>query len=226
LIEYPSERNYHIFYQLCAGVPAAERKELGLSSWKDFYYLNQGGLGVIKDVDDGAEFAITQQALSTIGVSVSTQWYSIILFHIYGIDQSVFRDIFKICSAILHIGNIKVTSARDEAQIDDADPALVQASNLLGIKPADFKKWMVKKQIITRSEKIISNVNQYQATVSRDSIAKFMYSMLFDWLVKVVNKNLAKDEDQRDTFIGVLDIYGFEHFKKNSFEQFCIVSFC
>ncbi|KAJ3407393.1 Myosin type-2 heavy chain 1, partial [Chytridiales sp. JEL 0842] len=201
-----TERNYHIFYQLCAAVPGAERKELGLSKWNDFYYLNQGGTGTIPGFDDAAEFAVTQQALSTIGISVNTQW-----------------EIFKICAALLHIGNIKINASRDEAQVSDDDPALIQAAKLLGIDKSDFRKWIVKKQIVTRSEKIVTNLNQYQATVGRDSVAKYIYSMLFDWLVKVVNKNLApKEELANQTFIGVLDIYGFEHFKKNSFEQFCI----
>ncbi|KAI8847709.1 P-loop containing nucleoside triphosphate hydrolase protein [Chytridium lagenaria] len=201
-----TERNYHIFYQLCAAVPAAERKELGLGKWSDFFYLNQGGTGTIPGIDDVAELAITQKALSTIGISVSTQW-----------------DIFKICAALLHIGNIKITANRDEAQIADDDPALILATTLLGLNKQEFRKWIVKKQIITRSEKITSNLNQYQANIGRDSVAKFIYSMLFDWLVKVVNSNLSRDSsDDGLTFIGVLDIYGFEHFKKNSFEQFCI----
>ncbi|KAJ3117374.1 Myosin type-2 heavy chain 1 [Phlyctochytrium bullatum] len=170
--------------ELCAAVPAAERKELGLGRWSDYYYLNQGGTGTIPGFDDAAEFAVTQQALSTIGISVSTQW--------------------------------------DEALVADDDPALIQATKLLGLNKNDFKKWIVKKQIITRSEKIVTSLNQYQATVGRDSVAKFIYSMLFDWLVKIINKNLARDEQLNQTFIGVLDIYGFEHFKKNSFEQFCI----
>ncbi|KAJ3117103.1 Myosin type-2 heavy chain 1 [Phlyctochytrium bullatum] len=201
-----TERNYHIFYQLCAAVPAAERKELGLGKWSDFFYLNQGGTGTIPGVDDVAELAITQQALSTIGISVSTQW-----------------DIFKICAALLHIGNIKINATREEAQIADDDPALNFATTLLGLSKSEFRKWIVKKQIITRSEKITTNLNQYQAVVGRDSIAKYIYSMLFDWLVKVVNNNLTREASEENlTFIGVLDIYGFEHFKKNSFEQFCI----
>ncbi|ORY51880.1 hypothetical protein BCR33DRAFT_712079 [Rhizoclosmatium globosum] len=204
-----SERNYHIFYQLCAAVPAAERKELGLGRWNDFYYLNQGGSGAIHGFDDQAEFAVTQQALSTIGISVSMQW-----------------SIFKICAALLHIGNIKITNNRDEAQISDDDPALALATKLLGVNKDDFKKWILKKQMTTRSEKITSNLNAYQATVGRDSIAKYIYTLLFDWLVKIINKNLWREEaeDSREggSFIGVLDIYGFEHFKKNSFEQFCI----
>ncbi|KAI8803826.1 P-loop containing nucleoside triphosphate hydrolase protein [Cladochytrium replicatum] len=205
IMQPATERNYHIFYQMCAAVPAAERKELGLGSWDSFHYLNQGGSGTIPGVDDAAEFAITQKALSTIGTSVSTQW-----------------DIFKLCAGLLHIGNIKVTAVRDEAQIADDDPALQTATRLLGVDRAEFRKWIVKKQIITRSEKIVTSVNLYQATVGKDSVAKFLYSMLFDWLVKLINLNLARDEALANSFIGVLDIYGFEHFKKNSFEQFCI----
>ncbi|KAJ3025654.1 UNVERIFIED_CONTAM: Myosin type-2 heavy chain 1, partial [Siphonaria sp. JEL0065] len=204
-----SERNYHIFYQLCAAVPAAERKELSLGRWNEFYYLNQGGSGAIHGFDDAAEFAVTQQALSTIGISVSMQW-----------------SIFKICAALLHIGNIKITNYRDEAQIADEDPALHQVASLLQISKDDFKKWILKKQMATRSEKIVSNLNQYQATVGRDSVAKYIYTLLFDWLVKIINKNLWREEAEASgksgSFIGVLDIYGFEHFKKNSFEQFCI----
>ncbi|KAJ3137896.1 Myosin type-2 heavy chain 1 [Physocladia obscura] len=191
---------------LCAAVPAAERKELGLGRWNEFYYLNQGGSGAIHGFDDAAEFAVTQQALSTIGISVSMQW-----------------SIFKICAALLHIGNIKIANARDEAQMFDDDPALAQVATLLQIDKTNFKKWIVKKQISTRSEKIMSNVSYHAAIVGRDSVAKFIYTMLFDWLVKIINKNLMRDENSGSvSFIGVLDIYGFEHFKKNSFEQFCI----
>lgn len=127
----------------------------------------------------------------------------------------------------MHIGNIKIDAKRDESSIADDDPALLMATSLLGVDVKEFKKWITKKQIITRSEKIVTNLNQYQAIVGRDSVAKFIYSMLFDWLVKVININLSKDEGMQagQRFIGVLDIYGFEHFKKNSFEQFCIVSF-
>jgi myosin-5 len=189
---------------MVAGVPAAERKELGLTSWDSFFYLKQGGIGSVPGIDDAAEFADTQKALSTVGISVSSQW-----------------DIFKVCAALLHIGNIEITAERDEAQIADDDPALIMATGLLGVDKEEFKTWIVKKQIITRSEKIVTGLSQHQAVTGRDSVAKFIYSMLFDWLVRVINVNLAPEEDV-GCFIGVLDIYGFEHFKKNSFEQFCI----
>ncbi|KAG0351589.1 Myosin type-2 heavy chain 1, partial [Podila minutissima] len=199
-------RNYHIFYQLVAGAPPSEKKELDLQSIQQFHYLKQGGVQTINGVDDAAEFEITQRALSTIGISVQVQWY-----------------IFRLLAALIHIGNIQVTG-RNDAIISDEDPSLVIASKVLGIPLSEFKKWLVKKQITTRSEKIVSNLKPDQALIVRDSVAKYIYSSLFDWLVNNINASLSSEAvaSKIHSFIGVLDIYGFEHFKKNSFEQFCI----
>lgn len=207
-----TERNYHIFYQLCAGAPSKERKDLGLDpDVTKFHYLKQGGptSTPISGVDDAEEFRATQQALSTVGISVEKQW-----------------AVFRLLSALLHLGNVKVTQTRNDSAIDDADPALLLATRFLGVNFADFKKWTVKKQIVTRSEKIVTALNAAQATVVRDSVAKFVYACLFEWLVAIVNESLAGENgdaaERAEMFIGVLDIYGFEHFQKNSFEQFSI----
>ncbi|KAG1310438.1 hypothetical protein G6F64_004558 [Rhizopus arrhizus] len=200
-----TERNYHIFYQLCLGASAAERKELELGEWNTFHYLNQSGTGTIPGVDDVAEFELTQKSLSLVGISNEQQ-----------------SQIFKLLAALLHIGNIEV-GGRSDASIPDADPALLIVTKLLGIKTAEFKKWLTRRQIITRSDKIVKNLSIVQSLVVRDSVAKYIYANLFEWLVKVVNDSLScQEEGKARTFIGVLDIYGFEHFKKNSFEQFCI----
>jgi len=201
-----SERNYHIFYQLVAGAPSSEKKELDLQSIEQFHYMRQGNTPTINGVDDVAEFEITQRALSKIGISVQAQW-----------------DIFRLLAALLHIGNIQITGRNDSVIADD-DPSLIIASKVLGISLSEFKKWLIKKQIITRSEKIVSNLKPEQSLIVRDSVAKYIYSALFDWLVNVVNSSLSNEEiaTRVQSFIGVLDIYGFEHFKKNSFEQFCI----
>ncbi|KAI9033904.1 P-loop containing nucleoside triphosphate hydrolase protein [Phycomyces nitens] len=199
------ERNYHIFYQLCAGAPSSEKKELDLGDYSRYHYLNQSGSGTVPGVDDAAEFEVTQRALSTVGLSVQLQW-----------------KIFRILAALLHIGNIQITG-RGDAMLSDSDPALLTATRLLGISTAEFRKWIVRKQIVTRSEKIVTNLNPTQANVVKDSVAKYIYANLFDWLVCVTNDSLSCPDMSRVTnFIGVLDIYGFEHFKKNSFEQFCI----
>lgn len=201
------ERNYHIFYQLVAGASDSEKQELGIASVEDFDYLNQGGTSSIDGVDDKAEFNATRKSLSTIGVSEQTQ-----------------SQIFRILSALLHLGNVKISATRTESSLSSSEPSLVRACEMLGIDPSEFAKWIVKKQLITRGEKITSNLTQQQAFVVRDSVAKFIYSSLFDWLVDKINRGLATDEvlDRVMSFIGVLDIYGFEHFAKNSFEQFCI----
>ena len=124
----------------------------------------------------------------------------------------------------MHLGDINIKATRTESSLDPDDPALIKACRLLGIDSSSFAKWTVKKQLITREEKIVSNLTQQQAVVVRDSVAKFIYSSMFDWLVDRINRSLATDEviSHAHTFIGVLDIYGFEHFAKNSFEQFCI----
>ncbi|GAA5957892.1 hypothetical protein JCM10213_004622 [Rhodosporidiobolus nylandii] len=204
-----TERNYHIFYQLLAGAPSSERKNLGLLDAGSFVYLNQGGPAAftIPGVDDAAEFEATQKALSTVGITVERQW-----------------QIFKLLAALLHIGNMQITATRTDALLDDEDPALNLATSLLGIDKSEFKRWILKKQIVTRTDKIVTSLNAAQANVVKDSVAKHIYASLFDWLVAVVNESLTNEkvEGTVKNFIGVLDIYGFEHFKKNSFEQFCI----
>lgn len=201
------ERNYHIFYQLVAGATAAEREELGLIPVEDFAYLNQGNAPVIDGVDDAKDFAETRSSLTRLGVSIEVQ-----------------MSLWRMLAALLHIGNIKIAATRTDSALAADEPSLVRSCALLGINPAEFAKWTIKKQLITRGEKIMSNLTQQQATVVRDSVAKYIYSSLFDWLVETMNTFLASEETlaQVKSFIGVLDIYGFEHFAKNSFEQFCI----
>ncbi|EAZ63170.2 Myosin-2 (Class V unconventional myosin MYO2) (Type V myosin heavy chain MYO2) (Myosin V MYO2) [Scheffersomyces stipitis CBS 6054] len=202
-----SERNYHIFYQLLAGMSEDDKSKLGLSSAEDYKYTNQGGQPVIQGMDDSEEFKITKDALALIGIDDNQQF-----------------EIYKILAALLHIGNIEIAATRNDAHLSSDEPNLVKACDLLGIDPMNFSKWCVKRQITTRSEKIISNLNHKQAIVARDSFAKYIYAALFDWLVDYVNNDLCPPEveAQINSFIGVLDIYGFEHFEKNSFEQFCI----
>ncbi|KAJ9157066.1 Class v myosin [Coniochaeta hoffmannii] len=201
------ERNYHIFYQLVAGISDKERQELNILPVEQFEYLNQGNTPTIDGVDDKAEFAATRQSLKTIGVSDEQQ-----------------TEVFRLLAGLLHLGNVKIGASRNDSVLAPTDPSLELACRILGINAADFAKWTVKKQLVTRGEKIVSNLTQAQAIVVRDSVAKFIYSSLFDWLVEIINESLATEEvlNKVSSFIGVLDIYGFEHFAKNSFEQFCI----
>lgn len=201
------ERNYHIFYQLVAGASEKERQELSILPIEQFEYLNQGNCPTIDGVDDKAEFEATKKSLGTIGVSEHQQ-----------------TEIFKLLAGLLHLGNVKITASRNDSVLAPTEPSLEKACAILGVNAAEFSRWIVKKQLITRGEKITSNLSQAQAVVVRDSVAKFIYSSLFDWLVDIINHSLAAEEvlSRVTSFIGVLDIYGFEHFAKNSFEQFCI----
>ncbi|KAH3682256.1 hypothetical protein WICPIJ_006766 [Wickerhamomyces pijperi] len=202
-----SERNYHIFYQLLSGLNEEQKTEFQLTKIEDYNYLNQGGDYHIAGVDDEAEYKATSDALSLIGIKSNTQ-----------------HQIFKILAALLHIGNIEIKATRNDSQLSSDEPNLVKACELLGIDAMNFAKWITKKQLITRGEKIVSNLSHKQALVSRDSVAKYIYSALFDWLVQYINQDLCSSDvsEHVKSFIGVLDIYGFEHFEKNSFEQFCI----
>lgn len=196
-----TERNYHIFYQLLAGAPSSDAASLGLNKpISEFKYLSNGGPNAekIRGVDDKKEFEATQKALSTVGITTERQW-----------------QIFSVLAALLHLGNISITQARSDAVLDDQEPNLLLAAKLLGIDAAEFRKWLLKKQIVTRSEKIVSSLSGPQATIVRDSVAKYIYSSLFDWLVGLVNDSLAPEgvDSKVKSFIGVLDIYGFEHFK-------------
>ncbi|KAI8633119.1 P-loop containing nucleoside triphosphate hydrolase protein [Xylariaceae sp. FL1651] len=201
------ERNYHIFYQFLAGATDKERQELGLLPVEQFDYLNQGNAPIIDGVDDKAEYLATKSSLKTIGV-----------------DDAQQAGIFNLLAGLLHLGNVKIGASRNDSVLAPTEPSLERACAILGIDATNFAKWIVKKQLITRGEKIVSNLTQQQAIVVRDSVAKYIYSSLFDWLVEIINRSLAADEvlSRVNSFIGVLDIYGFEHFAKNSFEQFCI----
>lgn len=192
-----TERNYHIFYQLLAGCPSSDLKSIGLDDAANFFYMNQGGAAArsIPGVNDAEELKTTEKALDTVGITSSTRW-----------------QIFQILGALLHIGNVEIKQTRSDAYIAEDDPHVKYVVQLLGIDTAEYKKWTVKKQITTRSEKIVTALSAQQAIVVRDSVAKFIYACVFDWLVSIINDSLAKNHGDVASFIGVLDIYGFEHF--------------
>ena len=117
-----SERNYHIFYQLCAGCPAAERKDLGLFSSTEFNYLNQGRAH-LANVDDAAEFTQTSQALSTLGLSVNNQWM-----------------LFRIMAGILHLGNMSIADTDSDGSDISNTAAYQNVIRLLGLDESAFKR--------------------------------------------------------------------------------------
>ncbi|KAJ2635329.1 Myosin type-2 heavy chain 1, partial [Coemansia sp. RSA 1694] len=207
----PTERNYHIFYQLLAGAPDELRAELSLNgehaSWQAFHYTRQ--CGSIAGVDDAEDFAVTDASLGMVGI---------------GHEQRA--AIWRTLAGILHLGNVSFSGTESMGSYVDssAEAEFGVAARLLGVEEQRLRQWLTKRQIVTRHDHILAKVNKAQALVIRDSIAKFVYSRLFDWILGPINASLLPTsvDEQATRFVGVLDIYGFEHFDQNSFEQFCI----
>uniref|UniRef100_A0A672S2B8 Unconventional myosin-Va n=1 Tax=Sinocyclocheilus grahami TaxID=75366 RepID=A0A672S2B8_SINGR len=199
------ERNYHIFYQLCASAHLPEFKALKLGKADDFHYTKQGRNPVIDGIDDAKEMSTTRNAFTLLGVNESYQ-----------------LGLFQILASILHLGNIEVKDR-------DSDSSIILPNNghlsvfceLMGVTYQDMSHWLCHKKLKTATETYIKPIPKLQAINARDALAKHIYAKLFNWIVDHVNKALHSTVKQH-SFIGVLDIYGFETFEINSFEQFCI----
>eukprot|EP01102_Stenamoeba_stenopodia_P002108 TRINITY_DN11872_c0_g1_i1.p1 TRINITY_DN11872_c0_g1~~TRINITY_DN11872_c0_g1_i1.p1 ORF type:complete len:1388 (+),score=341.30 TRINITY_DN11872_c0_g1_i1:151-4314(+) len=208
----PSERNYHIFYQLCAGATKEEKTSLNLLPIDQYHYLNQSKCFSIPGVDDAKEFHRVRHALTTVGISKENQ-----------------SCLLKVLSCILLLGNIKFkANQKEEAALDNL-PMVDTVANMLRLSTQEMEGVLV-----TRSFRGAKRVSSYsipltvaQAIESRDALAKDLYSRIFLWLVNQINNHLAsqcKGQEISDNqmVIGVLDIFGFEIFENNSFEQFLI----
>ncbi|XP_057645309.1 unconventional myosin-Vb isoform X1 [Chionomys nivalis] len=200
------ERNYHIFYQLCAAASLPEFKELALTCAEDFLYTSHGGSTTIEGVDDAEDFEKTRQALTLLGVRDSHQ-----------------ISIFKIIASILHLGSVEIQSERDgdSCSIPPQDEHLSNFCRLLGVEHSQMEHWLCHRKLVTTSETYVKTMSLQQVVNARNALAKHIYAQLFSWIVEHINKALHSSLKQH-SFIGVLDIYGFETFEINSFEQFCI----
>ncbi|XP_049824224.1 unconventional myosin-Va isoform X2 [Aethina tumida] len=211
VFQAPDERNYHIFYQLCA----ARKKlpHLKLDHQDNFTYLNQGRSPDVAGVNDLEAFEETVNALNLLGFSETEQ-----------------NDMFRILAAILHLGNIrfaecviKTENQQDQegCGISPKDVHMNLLAFLLDVDENDLKQWLCTRKIVSMRDVILKPMSVEDANMSRDALAKHIYAELFNWIVLVINKAL-ESTGNRHKFIGVLDIYGFETFETNSFEQFCI----
>uniref|UniRef100_UPI00398ED907 unconventional myosin-Va-like n=1 Tax=Pristiophorus japonicus TaxID=55135 RepID=UPI00398ED907 len=201
------ERNYHIFYQLCASANLSEFSELELGSAENYYYVNQGGDIYIDERDDVADLERTRNAFSMLGICESYQ-----------------MEIFQILASVLHLGNINIQSNERDGEnsfISSNDKHLDLFCKLLGLERNQLAHWLCHRKLVTLNETYIKSMTIKQATRSSDALAKHIYEQLFNWIVNQINKALRSSSKQH-AFIGVLDIYGFETFENNSFEQFCI----
>uniref|UniRef100_A0A0E0M7C0 Myosin motor domain-containing protein n=1 Tax=Oryza punctata TaxID=4537 RepID=A0A0E0M7C0_ORYPU len=198
-----SERNYHCFYQICASGQDADKYKLAHP--RNFYYLNQSHTYELEGVSEAEQYLKTRRAMDIVGISFSHQ-------------EAIFRTV----AAILHLGNIEFSPGKefDSSAIKDEKSKfhLQMAADLLMVDGSLLLSTLCYRTIKTPEGNIVKAVDSSAAAISRDALAKTVYAQL---LVDNINKSIGQDMESRAQ-IGVLDIYGFECFKYNSFEQLCI----
>ncbi|KMZ63793.1 Myosin XI-F [Zostera marina] len=201
------ERNYHCFYMLCKA-PPEDLKKFKVGDPRTFHYLNQTKCYEVSNVDDAREYIETRNAMDIVGISQEEQ-----------------DAIFRVVAAILHFGNIEFVKGKeiDSSQLKNEKSAmhLRTAAELLMCDEKALENSLTKRVIVTPDGNITKFLDPESAALSRDALAKTVYSRLFDWIVDKINSSIGQDPNAIN-IIGVLDIYGFESFKINSFEQFCI----
>eukprot|EP01132_Coremiostelium_polycephalum_P002883 gene2883-3584_t len=199
-----NERNYHIFYQLLAGANQELREKLYLENVDYYNYLNQSGCYEIDGVSDEDQFHKTCHAMTTAGVNQQDQ-----------------ENVFRILSVVMLLGNVTFEDRGDDSSQVGNQDALNKASELLGCSADELGKTFLTRKVVTGKESFITTNTKERAENARDSLTMFLYGMMFDWLVVKINSNMSIQQKSK-SFIGVLDIYGFESFEVNGFEQFCI----
>uniref|UniRef100_A0A4W6CV20 Osteoclast-stimulating factor 1 n=1 Tax=Lates calcarifer TaxID=8187 RepID=A0A4W6CV20_LATCA len=190
-----NERNFHIYYQLIEGANAQQKEGLGIMTPDYYYYLNQSGTYKVDGTNDSKDFQET--------MVLSLEKTTVIVPPVYYTFLALFK-LLKICLC--------------------SPPVLAFPAYLLGIDPNRLQDKLTSRKMDSKwggkSESINVTLNQEQATYTRDALAKALYARLFDYLVEAINKAIQKPHEEFS--IGVLDIYGFEIFQRNGFEQFCI----
>ncbi|KAH9619451.1 hypothetical protein KSS87_006575, partial [Heliosperma pusillum] len=198
------ERNYHCFYLLCAA-PQEEIERYKLQNPKTFHYLNQSKCYELDGISDARDYLATRRAMDIVGIGEKDQ-----------------EAIFRVVAAILHLGNIDFAKGQeiDSSVVKDDKSKfhLKIVSELLMCDPQALEDALLKRVMITPEEVIKRSLDPLNATVSRDGLAKTIYSRLFDWLVDKINVSIGQDPNSK-SLIGVLDIYGFESFKHNRCRQ-------
>ncbi|EDL26193.1 myosin IE [Mus musculus] len=202
----PGERSFHIFYQLIEGASPEQKQSLGITSMDYYYYLSLSGSYKVDDIDDKRDFQETLHAMNVIGI--------------FSEEQTL---VLQIVAGILHLGNISFKEVGNYAAVE-SEEFLAFPAYLLGINQDRLKEKLTSRQMDSKwggkSESIHVTLNVEQACYTRDALAKALHARVFDFLVDSINKAMEKDHEEYN--IGVLDIYGFEIFQKNGFEQFCI----
>nr|XP_042138467.1 unconventional myosin-XIX isoform X3 [Peromyscus maniculatus bairdii] len=201
-----SERNFHIFYQICKGATKDERLQWYLPEGAAFSWLPNPENSLEEDC-----FELTREAMLHLGIDTPTQ-----------------NNIFKVLAGLLHLGNVHFADSEDEAQpcqlMDGTKVSVRTSASLLQLSEDMLLETMQIRTIKAGKQQQVFRkpCSRAECDTRRDCLAKLIYARLFDWLVSVINSSICADSSSWTAFIGLLDVYGFESFPDNSLEQLCI----
>ncbi|KAK5928882.1 hypothetical protein CgunFtcFv8_010164 [Champsocephalus gunnari] len=202
------ERNFHIFYQMIEGGEEDLLRRLGLErNPQQYQYLVKGNCPKVSSINDRSEWKLVRKALTVIGF-----------------NEDDVEELLNIIASVLHLGNIQYGEAEEGNSCIASDTQIKYLARLLGVNGAVLTEALTHKKIIAKGEELMSPLNLEQASSARDALSKAVYGRTFTWLVNKINASLTYTDDSSKHYsvIGLLDIYGFEVFQHNSFEQFCI----
>ncbi|XKL60916.1 hypothetical protein PGB90_007973 [Kerria lacca] len=207
IMQQPGERNFHSFYQALAACNEEDLKRLSLRNDPFGYNYTKYG-GVASMPDDRSQYRATVSACKILGFST----------------QEI-ETLWNVVGAILHLGNVTFTTEEDEVKIIDTN-SMNKTADLLQVNAEELKRTLCERVIAARGEIMQKSHTLIEAEFGKNALAKAIYDKLFTWIVSKVNSaidpQLTTNIRSKGTVIGVLDIYGFEIFDRNSFEQFCI----
>uniref|UniRef100_A0A6I8RER6 Myosin, heavy chain 14, non-muscle n=1 Tax=Xenopus tropicalis TaxID=8364 RepID=A0A6I8RER6_XENTR len=199
------ERTFHVFYQLLAGAGEHMKTDLLLEGFNQYRFLSNGNLP-IPGQQDREIFQETMESMK-----------------IMGFNHEEIMSMLKMVSAVLQFGNIVFRKERntDQASMPD-NTAAQKLCHLLGLNVTEFSRAILMPRIKVGRDYVQKAQTKEQADFAVEALAKALYERLFRWLVHRINKALDRTKRQGASFIGILDIAGFEIFELNSFEQLCI----
>ncbi|GAB5355370.1 hypothetical protein AAMO2058_000200100 [Amorphochlora amoebiformis] len=202
------ERNYHVFYQIMYGADKELKERLGVEKGpRAFYFTSQSGCDTVEGIPDKDRYDEFISSLTLAGFS----------------DDDI-DGIQRIVAGILHLSNVKFTiDEKDVCFVDGSTKGAMQkAAELLGVGPEAMEKTLTLRTLKIGGQMIQKPYNVETATINRDSMCKSLFSRMFDWVVATINNVMFVGNASQLKWIGILDVFGFECFAYNSFEQLCI----